>query len=306
MVNSDSSCAAMLASRRKDLRAKLAAAASPAESARIAADALDAIRSQAIERVAVRDGRLVDTLITELRTGLHSMAGPAKATPRPGSTLAAPAAPAPILQVGLTALQLAGCAVLLAAPFQLHLVAWFVILGLAVLLAAELAIMLWQRVPTGTRAMLGTPASKPAVAAHAEPLVTLDPDTICDRLHDGLAAVDAALDERAAALQPAKPSEGLATLGDVVEYLQTIAGLASRAKGDALIHVGEQVPSVLARHGLKLRNYTPSLAPADLEAFDFEPDVTGTLRTPRSELPAVLSERGVLRRGRVVQPRSNA
>lgn len=296
------SLAALLPPRRAALLSTLSRARSTRDSAKALTDALDDITAEALPNLALADGRAADTLLQGVRLALQSLAADARIT----APHVAPSARAatPIVQTILTALQVAACAVILFAPINPPPLVWFIVLALGVLLAIELLLQIWHRVPTHLRAAVGDAAlSSPATPRPSDPLITLDPKTLADRLHDALELVDRVLAERAAATPAPKALPGLSNYVDLLELLQTMSGVAATGRADLLPVMAGQIGTTLRRHQLQLRHFSPSMTDDERAAFDLEPDVTGQLRAPRGELPALISGGQIILRGRVIIPR---
>lgn len=309
-VRSTESSASLLGAyldRRAALQQRIDSARGVDEAAGALQRVLEEVRDQAIRHQTVEGARATHALIAALSAGARALGGPLRTQVRVRDR-SGPAGAGAVAQIGLTAIQLGACVVLLMAPLQLPMLAWFVVLGLAVLLGIELMALSWRAIAGRREARLVAAAfgaaADPTQPAAERAEVTIRPDGkhVCDQLADALGAIDQALAARAAAGTPAVASSPLSGWPDLLEWLQRLLGAAGASDAQEALSLSRQARQLLLRHRIQVCDLEGLGSREREELFEVEPDITGRLMAPVTQLPALLEGTRVLLRGRVIEP----
>jgi hypothetical protein len=271
------------------------------------------ISGEYVRNLSPSQARLALTLLGTLRSVLRAIAAslppsgydsePEIAVPTGGSRHVSPKLP-------LDALTGIGAAGVVGGSIAVPVLS--IPLAIAVGLAASAATH--SLVSSGNRHSSESDAPRPLPATLRSP--TLPPALWTDFLEEALKATDDMVAEHGKLELEARPKKVTPRIEDhpgVLSFLQDLLGWYARRQSDLQdetfyplrLHLEETLPDLLSRYSLSIRSYDPHTQETDTEIFDFEEEIgPQKLQSPQMIQPALLRNDQVVRKGRVILPKS--
>ena len=282
---------------RNDLETEIDKAGSLKQVVGLVQNQLDTVEKNYIGDLSVSQVRLVKLFLDTLRQSLGAIAATNETAisspPDAGAQALKRTSPNKLILKGLQILTAVG---ILGTSFSLTREtpgAWMDVLLMSVLVGLEVAVRFDKDDENKTE--------RQAIPA-ALPPAQVDSKFLLDNLADALTTIDRAV--ALAEIQKPMGAGGIEEMPDMLDFLQKLWGASFLGNPMMALEISKLVPQILMEQGIRVQNYRPSDDFSPREYFDFEPSIDGLTKDYVTLTPALLKGDRLLRRGRVIEPKS--
>lgn len=300
---------------RTEFKKKIESAADPKFAAAEIENLLEALERAFLDQLAVHVARLAGMLFSELRVMPEALAIVKQvetAQPSP-----------PVVETGKSAVPTVSPwsralfkAVQICLAVQVFVVAEkpaghghsLLILLLTALLIADLFMDVWvafsqkqlRPLVRGSAIQLGTtPRLTEAAPAFLPSRLNIDANALCSTLSKAFGVVDDATSILSQLLAQERTQTGLTDFHEIVTFFQALISAGVWDSAPRALNLAKEAKGLLLVQGIKAQVFR---AGENDQVFDFEPAVVPDIKECTTDLVALRTDKGLLRRGRVLEP----